>query len=287
MEQYLAYGLLEGSILALFAVGFGLRFRASRFFDFSYGALALVGAYAHYSANVDFGWGFGWSVTLAVAASCLVGTLLEVSIFGPLRRRSAGSLVLLLASFGVLLFMENGLGLLFGPYPKHLAVSDGFRQVLQIGEARLTVMQVALMAAAILVQVLILTLYKRSELGLRLRAAGSDPQLSEIAGWNVDRTLLVGAILGSGIAAVAGILASYERSVFFGQATDVVLMAFVSVLVFGDREVWWSAGGGLLVGVVSSLLLIVLPSTWQRATVFACVIALTLGRELGKRIGER
>lgn len=272
--------------MALFALGFGLRFRSGRFFDFSYGGVALVGAYANYAARAHLGLGTTTGLVVGVLAACVLGGLLEAWVFAPLRRRNAGALVLLLASFGVLAFVENGLGLLFGPYPKHLAVSQGLRRIVELGEARLSAIQMLLMAAAFVAQVVVLVVYKKTRFGLRLRACGSDPELSEIAGWNRDRTLLFGAISAGFIAGLGGVLASFERSVYFGQATEVVLMAFVAVLVFGDREVWWSAAGGLVVGLASNVLLFVLPSTWQRAVVFTFVMGITLMRRSWKRIGE-
>lgn len=283
--QYLAYGLLEGSILALLALGFGLRFRSGRFFDFSYGGVALVGAYANYTAR-RLGSGPAIGIVLGVLVAAAMGWILELWVFGPLRRRDAGALVLLLASFGVLVIMENGLGLIFGPYPKHLDVLQGLRHILELGEVRLSTIQLLLIGAAFALQLAVLVLYKKTRFGLRLRACGSDPELSEIAGWNQDRTLLMGAVSAGVIAGLGGILASYERSVYFGQATEVVLMAFVAVLVFGDREVWWSAAGGLTIGLVSNVLLLFVPSTWQRAIVFTSVMGIILLRRSWKRIGE-
>ena len=109
-SQLLVNGLIAGSIYALVALGFGLIYSTTRFFHFAHAAIFTTGAYLAYS-----GWLLGLSlyiaIPLAVIGTSILGALLEVGVYRPLRRKGASSLILLLASLGLLIVIQNAISI--------------------------------------------------------------------------------------------------------------------------------------------------------------------------------
>ena len=113
LPQLFVNGLIAGTIYALVALGFGLIYATTRFFHFAHGAVYTAGAYLAYS-----GWLLGLNlpgaVLLAVIDTPILGAVLEIGVYRPLRRKAASSLILLLASLGLFIVIQNLISLTFG-----------------------------------------------------------------------------------------------------------------------------------------------------------------------------
>ncbi|MBU0635482.1 branched-chain amino acid ABC transporter permease, partial [Candidatus Micrarchaeota archaeon] len=107
VEQLFVNGLIAGAIYALVAVGFSLIYSTCKFIHFAHGAVVATAAYFLYFLFSVLGFEFWISVILAIVFAGFVGWLLNKSVYTPLRNRKASSVILLVASLGLLILIES------------------------------------------------------------------------------------------------------------------------------------------------------------------------------------
>jgi len=125
--QLFVNGIIAASIYALVGLGFALIYNTTRFFHFAHGVVYAAGAYLAYTFSVLLGLPLIISIILAVGLTTLIGMLMEISIYRPLRRRGASSLILLIASLGIYIVLQNVISLIFGDDTKTIRSGAEFR----------------------------------------------------------------------------------------------------------------------------------------------------------------
>ena len=197
LPQLLVNGLIAGSIYALVALGFGLIYSTTRFFHFAHGAVYAAGAYLAYAC-----WLLGLSlyaaIPVAVIGAAILGAVIEVGIYRPLRRKNASSLILLLASLGLFIVIQNFISLIFGDDTKTIrsgAVTEG----LPIFGARITPIQVTIIIVSGLLLLLCWVFMKKTKMGKAMRAVANDPELARVVGIETDQVILFTFALGSAL----------------------------------------------------------------------------------------
>jgi branched-chain amino acid transport system permease protein len=106
--------LHNASVIALIAVGFALIFRATHFFHFAHAILYTGGAYFVFAFKVKMGSPMWVAIPLALFAAASIGCLIELLVYRPLRTREASPLILLLASLGLYIVLQNVISMIFG-----------------------------------------------------------------------------------------------------------------------------------------------------------------------------
>lgn len=279
LPQLLVNGLIAGSIYALVALGFGLIYATTRFFHFAHGAVYAVGAYLAYS-----GWLLGLSLyisfPLAVLGAAILGALLEIGVYRPLRKKGASSLILLLASLGLFIVIQNLISLIFGDDTKTIrsgAVTEG----LPLFGARITPIQITIIVVSGLLLALCSVFVKKTKIGKAMRAVANDPELARVVGIEADQVILFTFVLGSALAAVAAILISLDTDMTPMMGFYALLMGVVAVIAGGIGSIPGAALGGLLVGMAQHLGVWKIPTQWQDTIVFLILIFFLLFRPQG------
>jgi len=279
LPQLFVNGLIAGGVYSLVALGFGLIYSTARFFHFAHGAVYAVGAYLTYA-----GWLLGLSlyvaIPLAVIGTAMLGALIDVGIYRPLRKKNASSLILLLASLGLFTVIQNFISLIFGDDTKTIrsgAVTEG----LPLFGARITPIQIAIIIVSALLILLCWILMKRTKVGKAMRAVANDPELARVVGIEPDRVILFTFALGSALAAVAAILISLDTDMTPMMGFYALLMGVVAVIAGGVGSIPGAALGGLLVGMAQHLGVWKIPTQWQDTIVFLILIFFLLFRPQG------
>lgn len=277
--QLIANGVIAGSIYALVALGFGLIYSTTRFFHFAHAAIFTTGAYLAYS-----GWLLGFSLTvaipLAIGGAAILGALLEVGVYRPLRRNGASSLILLLASLGLLIVIQNAISLIFGDDTKTMrgnVVTEG----LSVFGTRVTPIQISVITVSVLLLAVCWAFIEYSSKGKAMSAVANDPELSRIVGIDSDGVILLAFALGSALAAVAAILIALDTDMTPMMGFNALLMGVAAAIVGGIGSIPGSMLGGLLVGLAQHLGVWKLPTQWQDAIVFVILILFLLLRPQG------
>ena len=279
MQQLIANSLVAASLYSAVGLSFWLIYRSAGFFHFAHGATIAFGAYACYS-GVFLGVPLPVSVVLATVLCGGLGALMQVGIFRPLSRRGAGAQVLLLASLGLYVVIENSLAMVFGNGPKSLR--DGVvREGLGVLGARLTPPQVSLIGFAVAAFLVTWLCLRFSHAGLKLRAVVSDSELAEASGLGADRVVLGAAVAGSALAGLFGVLLALDLDLTPGMGLHPLMMGIVVVIISGVDRIAGIMLGALLFGLIQNLGVWFISSQWQDAGAFAVLLAFLLCRPQG------
>jgi len=278
--QLLLNGIIAGAAYALVAVSFGIIYSTARFFHFAHGAVYVAAPYCAYVFIVWAGMSplFALPVAMVIAAS--LGAALEFVVYRPLRRRGASPLILLLASLGLLIFLQNLISLAFGDQARTLRQGDVVEGIRLLG-ARVTPVQTVIVLCSVLSCALVWVFLHHTQMGRIVRAVGNDSELARMVGMDSDRALLVTFFVGSGLAGMAGILVSYDTDMRPTMGLQALLIAVVAVIIGGTGSVEGSFLGALLIGLVQNLVVWKISTQWQDAITFLLLLLFLLLRPQG------
>jgi len=299
LNQLAINGLIAGGGYALVALGFALVYRTVRFFHFAHGAVYAAGAYVAYatmqlmsprvSELMSSGVGesgspgvgvlvSSWVVAVAVAA--LVGVAIDRLVYRPLRRRKAPALILLIASFGVFIFLQNLLQLVFGA--QILAMRTGpVKEGHHVLGAVITDTQIVIILAAVLVLVGLWVVESRTRVGKAMRAVADDSLATSVVGIDPERIILWAFLAGSALAGLAGILISYETNIEPTMGFNALLKGIIASIIGGIGSIPGAALGGLFLGLAENLGIWKLPAMWKDTIAFGILIVFLLVRPQG------
>jgi len=262
------------------AVGFGLVFATTRFFHFAHGAVYTAGAYLALVFVKWLGLPLLPGAAAAVVLCAALGLAMELVLYRPLRRRGATPLVLLLASLGAYIVLQNTISLVFGDQTQTLR-SGVVRVGLPVLGARITPVQIWIIAVAVALTVLVWLLVKKTRLGISMRAVANDPELALISGVPADTVILASFVLGSALAGAAGILVAMDVDMTPTMGMNALIMGVVAVIVGGTGSVPGIALGALLLAAAQHFGVWQISSKWQDAIAFVILLVFLLFRPQG------
>ncbi|HET7089612.1 MAG TPA: branched-chain amino acid ABC transporter permease [Anaerolineae bacterium] len=250
VTQQLVNALSIGSLYALMAVGLAMVFGILRLINFAHGDLMMVAAYfAAFAlfANLPL----GLVLLLMIGGTVMVGLLMERVAYRPIR--GAPDVAALLTSFAVGQILQNGTLLFTRRIQKPIQIAFPSPEILNgvIALGPITVPRlniVSLVAGAILL-VLLSVFVTRTTLGLSMRAAAEDISAAQLMGININRVIATAFAIGSGLAAVAGLLFAVQA----GQINPYigftpVLKAFIAAVIGGFGSISGAVVGGYVLG---------------------------------------
>ncbi|HEY8212022.1 MAG TPA: branched-chain amino acid ABC transporter permease [Myxococcaceae bacterium] len=291
--QHLINGIAAGTIYALVALGYTMVYGVLKLINFAHGDVMMVGVYFGYATAFQLGrvarttlWGVLAIFLVAMAGCALLGFLIERFAYRPLRDKPR--LTALITAIGISFALSYGFQLDFGPLPG--AAPRAFPEVIQptewlvIGDREVVVWnwQVIslLIAAALMVGLQYLVF--RTRFGRAMRAVSFDHRVAGLMGIPTDRVIAVTFMLGSALAAGAGILyAIKDTSVQPLMGLYVGLMAFVAAVVGGIGQVPGAVVGALLLGLIEEFVVGYTASSWREAVAFGVLILVLLFKPEG------
>jgi branched-chain amino acid transport system permease protein len=260
-----------------------------RLINFAHGDVYMVGAMTGYYTAHALGFAThpslaGLLVTLATAmlACAALGAVIERVAYRPLRLRGAGRLAPLITAIGVSLLLENAGQLVFGADPKFFPALLESRELLRVGSIALSNVQAVVLLTALALMAGLQFVVMRTRFGRAMRAVSFDGQAAALMGVPVDRVVLGTFVLGSALAAAAGILVGLSNpkiDPLMGIMPGI--KAFVAAVLGGIGNVPGAMLGGLLLGVVETLVSGYLSSTYRDAIAFVVLIGILLYRPTG------
>lgn len=286
MIQYIVNSLIAASVWTLLGLGFALVLRAGRFFNFAHGIVFTAGAYFAFLFKAWLGFPLAVSLFIAILCSTALGCLMEFFPYRPLRRKGASPLVLLLASLGTYVVLQNMISMVFGDDTKSIR-SGPVKEGLNVFGARITPIQILTILVSIVLVVAVAILLKNTKMGKTMRAVASDFKLANVCGLDSDRVILLGFALGSALAGVAGILFALDVDMTPTMGMNALMMGIVAVIIGGVDSIIGIILGALLLGLAQNLGVWYISSQWQDAIAFAILLVFLLFRPqgfMGKRV---
>ncbi|MBB1499769.1 branched-chain amino acid ABC transporter permease [Paracoccus sp. MC1862] len=244
-------GLINGSFYALLSLGLAVIFGLLRVINFAHGAQYMLGAFVALLALNWFGLNYWFALILAPLVVGAFGALVERTMLS--RLYQLDHLYGLLFTFGLALALEGTFRWYFGASGQPYSAPAALTGAVNLGFMVLPIYRGWVIVASLIVCLAVWALIEKTRLGATLRAATENPVLVQSFGINVPRLLTLTYALGSGLAAIAGVLAApiYQVSPLMG--TNIIIVVFAVVVVGGMGSIMGAIVTGYLLGVAEGL----------------------------------
>jgi branched-chain amino acid transport system permease protein len=243
-------GLQLGLLLFLLASGLTLIFGIMDFINLSHGSFYMIGAYFCGTVVAKTG-SFITGVIVGLIGVFVVGALVEWLIARKLYRRD--HLDHVLVTFGLILIFDTLVHLLWGASGMAIPLPDVLNGQLSVGSLVLPTYRLLIIVAGLLVAAILFILVTKTRLGMLIRAGASNRTMVEALGVNIDRLFLVVFALGATMAGLAGMLIAPITEASIGMGNDIIIVAFVVVIVGGIGSVKGAFYAALIIGLIDTL----------------------------------
>jgi branched-chain amino acid transport system permease protein len=244
-------GFQLGVLLFLIAAGLTLVFGVMDFINLAHGVQYMLGAYlavAFYGAFDNF----FVALVLALLAALAFGLLLEFLVFRHLYGRD--HLDQVIATFGIILFLNHAVRLIWGAAPLTLPVPEFFTGSIGLMDGLLyPVWRIVIIAAGLGVAALLYLLVSFTRIGMLVRAGSTNAAMVSALGVNIERLFMFVFGFGSMLAGFAGIMIAPIISVEPGMGTNILILAFVVIVIGGIGSIRGAFVAALLIGLVDTL----------------------------------
>ena len=288
--SYLINGVSLGSVYAIIALGYTMVYGIAKMLNFAHGDIIMVGSFAAYIAMISAGVSPIVSVLLAMVICTVLGLLIERIAYKPLR--SAPSLAVLITAIGVSYFLQNMALLIFGSNTKSFSSVVKFPAISLAGGKLVISGETSVTILACIVIVIGLSMFiNRTKPGQAMLAVSEDKGAAQLMGINVNGTIALTFAIGSGLAAIAGVLlcsAYPSLTPYTGSMPGI--KAFVAAVFGGIGSIPGAMIGGILLGIIEIFGKAYISSQMADAIVFAVLIVVLLVKPtglMGKNIQEK
>ncbi len=288
--SHLINGVSLGSIYAIIALGYTMVYGIAKMLNFAHGDVIMIGGYMCFCATAYLGWPSIAGVGLAIVVCTALGIVIERLAYKPLRM--ASSLSVLITAIGVSYFLQNAALLIWSSNPKSFSsVVSGDPISLFGGQLSVSRVAVVTVVACVIIMVVLTTFTNQTKMGTAMRAVSEDKGAAQLMGINVDTTISVTFAIGSGLAAIAGVLLCSAYPTLMPTTGSLPgIKAFTAAVFGGIGSIPGAFLGGILLGIIEIFSKAYISTQLSDAIVFAVLIVVLLVKPdglLGKRVSEK
>ncbi|MCD8198499.1 MAG: branched-chain amino acid ABC transporter permease [Lachnospiraceae bacterium] len=289
--SYLKDGISLGSVYAIIALGYTMVYGIAKMLNFAHGDVIMVGAFVILTAITKAGLSPAVSILLGVVFCTVLGITIEMVAYRPLRK-AASKLAVLITAIGVSYLLQNLALLIFGADAKSFVTVIDVPS-LSLFDGQLTIKGIAIVTilACIVIMIALTWFVKRTKPGHAMQAVAEDQDAARLMGINVNATISLTFAIGSGLAAIAGLLlCSMYPSLSPYTGSMPGIKAFVAAVFGGIGSISGAMIGGLLLGIIEIFGKAYISSQVADAIVFAVLILVLLIKPtglFGKNIQEK
>jgi len=304
LPEFLVLGITRGSMYALIAIGYTLVYGVLQLINFAHSEVFMSGTFGSYLVVEQLVPHSGHAGPVHVVIIVLVGILAGAAVssavawvveriaYRSLRRRGAPKLAFLISAIGTSFFLSQLAGKLFNrfnnnPFPVYF--KD--RTLFHIGTAEVRVVQLMVVAAAVVCMIALDRLVQGTKLGRSIRAVAEDAPTAALMGIDIDktisRTFLLGGILAGVAAFLFGTAYGFSYQVGFNQGNK----AFAAAVLGGIGNIRGAMLGGLLLGIAEAVIppLSFIGIAWTDVVAFVILVVILIVRPtgiLGEKLGR-
>ncbi|MDP1748153.1 MAG: branched-chain amino acid ABC transporter permease [Reyranella sp.] len=241
-------GVQLGLLMFLLAAGLTLTFGIMDLVNLAHGSLYMMGAYIAWTL---IGWtdSFVLGAILALPATFLLGIAVEAVVMRRLYARD--HLDQVLATFGLILFFNELVRVIWGPAGKSIAVPQFLSHTVDIlPGVPYPAYRFAIIAVGAVVAVLLAWLVARTRVGMLIRAGASNRRMIGALGINIELLFSLVFGLGAVFAALAGLMAAPLTSIKIGMGDDILILAFVIIVIGGIGSIKGAFVAAMVVGQI-------------------------------------
>lgn len=293
--EQLINGLTIGSFYALVALGYSMVYGVMKLINFAHGDLFAFGAYLGYTiltsatgkvtASLGIWGGIAFTAFFVAISVAVAGVLVERIAYRPVY--PSGRLSLVVSALGMAIFIQNGIMAIWGARPQAFPASVVPSYRFQVAGIPVTELQVTILGISFALMLIIWLIIEKSTFGAAVRAAALDRDTATLVGIDVKKIIFFVFALGPGLGGVAGLMNGlYYRAISFNMGWNYGLKAFTATILGGIGNIPGAMIGGLLLGIVESLLSGYVSGAWKDVFVFVLLIATLIFRPTGL-LGEK
>ena len=283
-------GLSLGSVYAIIALGYTMVYGIAKMLNFAHGDIIMVGGYVCFCAVNYLGLPTGVGVLLSIVACTVLGIVIERLAYKPLR--NAPSLDVLITAIGVSYFLQNTALLIWGSDTKSFPSVVNLPSVsLFDGQLVVSAITIVTVIAGVVVMVGLTMFTGKTRMGKAMRACSEDRGAATLMGINVNSTISLTFAIGSGLAAVAGVLMCSAYPTLIPTTGSLPgIKAFTAAVIGGIGSIPGAFVGGLVLGVIEIFAKAYVGTQLADAIVFGVLIVVLLVKPsglLGKTVREK
>lgn len=278
--QQIINGLSRGAIYALIAVGFAIIVNVLKFSNFAHGGVLGISAYAGYLAASQFNLSFIPVVLIGMVTGAIVAVLVEFIAFRWIRMQKGQLVYFFVTSVTMLMLLEQILVIRFGSffdtYPYDLIKV----KFINIGELSISVTYLISLAVTIVAFGLLIYVFKKTKIGIAIRAASNDMTTTSLMGINTGMVIIAAFVVSGMMGGISGVLFGISTSLS-PQIGQVVVKGFIASVLGGLGSLTGVAVAAVVLGLIEVFLVSTIGSGYSPVVIFALMIAFLLLRPQG------
>lgn len=277
--QQLVNGISLGSIYALIALGYTMVYGIIKLINFAHGDVFMIGAFIGFYAIAKWELGFFPALLLAMAVCAIFGVLIERIAYK--RLRNATRIAALITAIGVSLLIEYTTIFFRGAQPA--AYPEVFKnRTFDVFGVQISSPSILILSVAVVLMILLQFIVHKTKIGKAMRAVSHDADAARLMGINVDNTISATFAIGSALAGAAGVI----FGVYYTKIDPLMgvipgVKAFIAAVLGGIGIIPGAMVGGMLLGVVESMVSALGYSLWRDAAAFVILILILIFRPSG------
>ena len=265
-------GLINGSILALLAIGFSLIFGVARIVNFAHTAFYMVAAYCIYVVTQQMGLHAVWAMIAAVLVVTLLGMITYKFLINPIREHAGAVLI---ATIALAMILQEIMSLKFsGTYLSVPALIEGYLPFLGV---KVFYQQLLSFGVALLILAALYFFLMKTKIGLAIRSTAQDREVANLMGINEARVAMLTMGLSVGVAGLAGAVVAPLRVLEPGMWTEPLIMMMAVVVLGGLGSLKGSFIGAYILGFTEALVVFLAPmGAFLKGPIALCIMILVL-----------
>lgn len=271
-------GLSIASILMLVALGLAVIYGVTGVINLAHGEFVMLGAYAAWALQTEFGMGLLASLVLIFIIMAAVGWLVEVLVISRLYDRLLDTI---LATWGIGVMAQQAVRLAAGGELRYVQMPESLSKSVTILGATDSAYRLFILFVALALFALTWVIYRYTNFGLKLRAITQNRSVASSYGINASRIYRLTFAYGAGLAGLAGALVSPLKSVSPEMGTNYVVDAFMVVVLGGTQSLMGTLASSGILGELSGYLAFYSNDTIAKALVLLAIVVLIRFRPQG------
>ena len=273
------FGLVTAAVLALAAVGFTMQFAVTDVLNLAYSGVMIVAAYVAYAVNRA-----GLNVWLGLLAGAVAGAVLSVGlnqfIYTPFQRRKSSGITLVIVSLGMTLILVFGLQAIVGGTNVSYSMAQG--PSLHMGSLQLSVVELVIVALAVITMLGVHGLLRYTRLGKAMRATAANRSLARNSGIRTDRVVTLTWAITGGLCGVAGTVFAIDSGSFGATSTQLFLVLILAaVFLGGPGQPYGAMLGAVIIGLGTEVSAAYITPDYKDVVAFVLLFAMLAWRPSG------
>lgn len=264
----------------LIAKSFQIVYQPTKLLFITHAISLTIGAYMIYVVSIQQGLPLWWAIPVSIAAAILLMLIINQCIYKPLQKRKLESWQMMIASLGIYVVLQNMVSIVWGDSTLSFRTWE-IKQGHEFLGAYITDVQIITIISSIVLLVASWLFLEKTNIGRQIKAVSSNPELSTIFGISKSRAVVWSFIIGSGLAACAGILIAADTDMTPTMGFNWLLYAVVAMIIGGMGKMRYLFSGCLFLASAQHLAAYYLDSKWMNAIAYIILIVFLYFRPYG------